>query len=152
RKNGKRISHENMKALQPLTGSLLILLRINVLFYIASLGVNIYGWSVYASLDPRGQASELTPLSLSLMEVVSGLFQIILAIILGITFLRWIYRLNKSLSVLSSVPKKFSPGWSVGWYFVPLANLFKPLEAMRETWTVVHRGAPVSGFILGVWW
>ena len=27
-----------------------------------------------------------------------------------------------------------SPGWSVGWYFVPLANLAMPFVAMRELW------------------
>jgi hypothetical protein len=28
----------------------------------------------------------------------------------------------------------FTPGWSVGWYFVPIANLWKPYQAMKEIW------------------
>jgi len=28
--------------------------------------------------------------------------------------------------------------WAVGWYFVPIANLFKPFGAMRELWTASH--------------
>ncbi len=48
----------------------------------------------------------------------------------------------------------FTPGWAVGWYFVPIANLFKPIEAMRELWTtsLMHAAAEGADGRLGYWW
>jgi len=65
----------------------------------------------------------------------TGCVYFLLAIFLGVIFLRWIYRTNKNLHVLSSEHMTFSPGWSLGWYFIPVANLFKPYQAMKEIWT-----------------
>ena len=33
---------------------------------------------------------------------------------------------------------EFTPGWAVGWYFIPFANLLKPFQAMRELWNASH--------------
>ena len=40
---------------------------------------------------------------------------------------------------------EFTPGWAVGWFFVPIANLFKPFQAMRELWTASHGEADRFG-------
>lgn len=49
-----------------------------------------------------------------------------------------------------------SPGWAVGWYFVPFANLFKPLQAMKEIWLESNRAGTSyesrGSAILGWWW
>ena len=52
----------------------------------------------------------------------------------------------------------YSPGWSVGWFFVPLAGLVMPYRVLRELWKASTPGAganwrqvPVSS-ILGAWW
>ena len=52
---------------------------------------------------------------------------------------------------------EFSPGWSVGWFFVPVAGLFMPYRVLKELWKASHwhsirawqqgPGSPV----LGVW-
>jgi hypothetical protein len=49
-----------------------------------------------------------------------------------------------------------SPPWAVGWFFVPIAALWKPFQAVREVWQVgVDRGGwqavPVPG-LLRWWW
>jgi len=56
------------------------------------------------------------------------------------------------LGALSGHPMSFTPGWSVGWYFVPIANLFKPYLAMKEIWQRSHKDQSVSSAILGLWW
>jgi hypothetical protein len=33
---------------------------------------------------------------------------------------------------------EFTPGWAVGWFFVPFANLFKPYQAVREIYLASH--------------
>ena len=29
---------------------------------------------------------------------------------------------------------KFKPGWAIGWYFIPFANLIMPYRSMKETY------------------
>jgi hypothetical protein len=56
-------------------------------------------------------------------------------IITGVLILMWIYRVNWNACSLAS-DMVYSPRGAVGWFFVPVANLFKPFEALRETWQV----------------
>jgi hypothetical protein len=49
-----------------------------------------------------------------------------------------------------------TPGWAVGWFFVPLLNLFKPFDGIREAWQVSAgsenwQAVPVPAS-LRVWW
>lgn len=50
----------------------------------------------------------------------------------------WIYRARANLRAAGIDGLEYTPGWSVGWFFVPIANLFKPFDAMRELWNVSH--------------
>ncbi len=51
-----------------------------------------------------------------------------------IAVLRWVYLANANVRALGAEGLRFAPGWAVGWYFVPLANLWKPYQAMKEIW------------------
>jgi hypothetical protein len=67
----------------------------------------------------------------------------------------WIYRASANAHSFSN-EMTISPGWAVGWYFVPFANLFKPYQAMREIWMASHfranwHGEPTPGLLVG-WW
>ncbi|MEM9180915.1 MAG: DUF4328 domain-containing protein [Pseudomonadota bacterium] len=48
---------------------------------------------------------------------------------------RFTYRAMRNLYTVGSKHAEMSPGWTVGWYFIPLANLFKPAEGMSQ---IVH--------------
>ena len=50
----------------------------------------------------------------------------------GILFLVWIHRANYNARKLGAQDLQFTPGWCVGWFFVPFANLWKPYQAMKE--------------------
>src|SRR5262245_61248809 len=63
-----------------------------------------------------------------------GLVQFIVVVTSAVLFLRWIHRANWNARALGAQGMEFSPGWSIGWYFVPFANLWKPYQAMREIW------------------
>ncbi|PEQ13749.1 hypothetical protein B2G71_05385 [Novosphingobium sp. PC22D] len=68
----------------------------------------------------------------------------------------WIYRAHANLRDAGIGDLKFSPGWAVGWYFIPIANLFKPFQAMRELREASLTGRPGNGGTdsgnLPVWW
>lgn len=50
---------------------------------------------------------------------------------------RWIYRTNANAHLLGS-GMTISPGWSIGWFFVPIANLVQPYVGVKETWRASH--------------
>jgi hypothetical protein len=50
--------------------------------------------------------------------------------------LRWIYLASANAHALVGDGMRFKPGWAVGWYFIPVANLWKPYQAMKEIWQV----------------
>ena len=67
----------------------------------------------------------------------------------------WIHRAHSNLQD-AGIELETSPGWAVGWYFIPIANLFKPFQAMRELWTESHGAqdsyAAEAPSTLGIWW
>jgi hypothetical protein len=77
-------------------------------------------------------------------------------IVSGILILRWIYRANRTARQLGVQGMTFTPGWSVGWYFVPIAALWKPFQAMMEIWRASYfpsdwKTRDASG-LLPLWW
>jgi len=50
----------------------------------------------------------------------------------AVLFLIWMHRANSNARALGAQGMQFTPGWCVGWWFVPIANLFKPYQAARE--------------------
>ncbi len=45
-----------------------------------------------------------------------------------------------------------SPGWAIGWYFVPIASLWKPFGYMQETWDASSAQMSRHGSALLRWW
>ncbi|MGI8542434.1 MAG: DUF4328 domain-containing protein, partial [Aridibacter sp.] len=73
-----------------------------------------------------------------------------------------LHRAFRNLLSLRSQHSEFSPGWAVGWWFVPLANLVKPFQVVRELWNESDpefdeelgflAGDLGSPAIIGFWW
>jgi hypothetical protein len=66
-------------------------------------------------------------------------------------------RANRNARAFGS-PMSNTPGWAAGWFFVPIAYLWKPYYAMKEIWqgsdpdpTVPALLAPVAP-LLPLWW
>jgi hypothetical protein len=141
----------NIKPLARLTLLLVVLLKVNIGLLLIAVLVGVYQWFEYSHLA-HDVDIEVTLLASDVATLVVGLFQIVLTIFLGITFLRWIYRANKNLHALAPGAMGFSPGWSVGWFFIPIANLFKPYQVMKEIWSAARRGLAGGRSLLGWWW
>lgn len=89
-------------------------------------------------------------------ESIIGGIQFLLFILQGIIVLMWIYRANKNVRALGASYMRFSPGWSVGWYFIPIVHLWKPYQAMKEIFINSEELAPKpkknKRFLLPLWW
>lgn len=51
-----------------------------------------------------------------------------------VPFLGWMRRASENLAPLGAAGQRFSPGWAVGAWFVPIINLFRPYQIMAEIW------------------
>lgn len=93
-------------------------------------------------------------------ERVVGVIYLLVFIISGVTFIQWFRRayfnLHQRIDHLAH-----SEGWAAGAWFVPILNLFRPFQIMKELYEETieflsgheyrDKGA-LSTSILGVWW
>jgi hypothetical protein len=63
---------------------------------------------------------------------LSALSYIVFAVVGIVLFCLWVHRANGNADALVASGMEFTPGWAVGWFFVPLANLFKPYQVVSE--------------------
>jgi hypothetical protein len=71
---------------------------------------------------------------IALLKVGVYLIELAVFILTAVLFLFWIYRVYKNLRPLGADRLGYSPGWAVGSFFIPFANLFIPFRIIREIW------------------
>jgi Domain of unknown function (DUF4328) len=81
---------------------------------------------------------------------------IVMLLVTGIAWLVWQHRSQANLHARRVPGLTYTPGWAVGWWFVPFVNLVKPYQTVRELWAA-SGGAEgwVRGRtwpVLGWWW
>lgn len=96
--------------------------------------------------------------SLELADTLSmwiGLTYLLLFVASGIAVLRWISLTNRNAQTFGD-GLEITPGWAIGWFFIPVASLFKPFQGVSATWrTTVNPAAPDTvdlPALLRVWW
>ncbi len=52
----------------------------------------------------------------------------------GVLFLVWMHQASKNAHSLRGQALTTSPGWAVGWWFIPIASMWKPYQALTEIW------------------
>lgn len=99
------------------------------------MGVEMAGlvlWILGMVLSMAGAAPIISaiPLLVGVVLFMPSLF------ISGIVSLCWVYGASRNAHALKNGRLTSSPGWAVGWFFVPIASLYKPFETMKEIWMV----------------
>jgi hypothetical protein len=102
--------------------------------------------------DLRAAGTQVLPLSLvpsAFSGPVASLASL-LPLATGIVWLVWQHRSQSNLFALGSPGLRHTPGWAVGWWFVPFANLVMPYRTMRE----LGKGSRADGAsrLLRPWW
>jgi len=140
-----------LKSHAKLTSTLCVLLKLTLGIQVMAVLAGFYDFHSYSNLPVDADISEILLLSDTLIMVV-GLAQIVLGIVTSIVFLRWVYISNKMLRAVCPEYMTFTPGWSVGWFFIPIANVWKPYQVMKEMWVASHKGDRVDQDLVGWWW
>jgi Domain of unknown function (DUF4328) len=94
----------------------------------------------------------------ALLTLGIGLLTLAVFVATVVFFLMWLYRSYKNLPAFGVTSTSYSPGWAIGSFFVPFANLVIPYRAVKELWqnSVAGKtfsfasGSPPSWFPL--WW
>lgn len=63
-----------------------------------------------------------------------AILSIIVNILIIIIYLNWKYCAYKNLTILSKSNLKYSAGWAVGSYFIPILWFYRPYQIMKEIW------------------
>jgi hypothetical protein len=99
--------------------------------------------------DAEGQANDSR-------EQIIGLVNFALYVVTLVIFGRWIVRANRNVRALGADGLRMTPGWAVGYFFVPIMHLWRPYQAMKDLWKASHNPASwngtTAGSILPVWW
>jgi Domain of unknown function (DUF4328) len=105
------------------------------------------------------QVGQLSPDQVASNDPVQGfigLLQSGLGILTGIIFLKWIYRSYKNIQGFGAQGLRFSPGWAVGYYFIPILSLIRPVQVMSEIWRASDdpRDWPKrpGSWLIASWW
>ena len=124
-------------------------------------GLTVY-WLCYLGMIITGKVVDfdapggiLANDGLTIATGLAGLVYLTTYMLSGVVTLFWLHGAAGNAKIIRP-SFEFTPGWAVGWYFVPIANLFKPYEVLREIW-IAGKGMVNGAYLKGtprlaVWW
>lgn len=96
---------------------------------------------------------------------VLGVLGFVLFLSTASAFLTWFYRAHRHLAGREGPDTRYASGWTIGGFLVPILNLVRPFQVMKEVWQLSaaagagerYRGAPTvagtgDGAGLVRWW
>ncbi len=87
----------------------------------------------------------------------AGGFVILLAAVSFVLLLVWTYRTHQNLSELRAEDTRFSPGWTIGGWLIPVVNLLMPFFIFQEMWKASSTERPSwrqspGDSVIVLWW
>lgn len=70
----------------------------------------------------------------TLIRGLSALAQLAVYPFAVVLFCMFMFRASKNARALGAGGMQFTPGWTVGWFFIPFAHLWMPFRATSEVW------------------
>ena len=94
------------------------------------------------------------------VSAASSLF-VLVQVVIVVLFIVWMFRAAKNNEALGRRNPRFGPGWAIGSWFIPIANLVIPVLIVQDLWRggdasrprgdAHWRTAPGS-WLVGWWW
>lgn len=150
----------NYKDAGSLTNWVRYMLYAQVVVAVIAIGSNFLEYQLLSDYQNRVYTSQERAVadgeSSDQRQQVVALIHLAVFIVSGFLILRWIHRSNYNARELGATDMEFTPGWSIGYYFIPVLALWKPYQAMKEIWKASHN--PINwqsentSSLLGIWW
>ncbi len=99
----------------------------------------------------RADLSSLNDEQAVLLDVASNVLTItwwLLFVTIGVLFISWLYLAHRS-DRMDPRSLQHASGWAIGGWFVPILNLWRPVQMVRDVFR--GAGAPVP-VVVGLWW
>jgi hypothetical protein len=140
---------------QSLAMVVMVCLAVQTLLAVASIGSSLLQVQLLSRMQSGGIWTEEEANLNDLREQAIAVVSIAMGIVTGILFLKYLGRLNHNARAMGADDLSASPGWTIGYFFVPILNLFKPYQILQEIWKAsdpepgdLRQGTP----LLGWWW
>lgn len=119
-------------------------------------------WEEFMGLERQAIREDISGGSLQIIITILYMLKFITIAALLIISLMWLYRVHKNLTALGASELRFSPGWAIASWFIPIVNFYQPYQVVKEIWkasdpsvnpssNLLWQKAPTS-LILGWWW
>jgi hypothetical protein len=115
-----------------------------------------------STLPSDAIAAELELVPSELFYALAGVAQLAALVVTAVFFIRWFRSAHEALPRLSGEATAYDSRWTLWGFFVPILNLIRPQQLMREiwettTWVRVEQpqrilGAPVPPDRVNLWW
>lgn len=139
------------KSAEGLATWLIRILRLSAFLYALSIVFSALHLLIPYSVDDE---FELFDGLYSITEIPILFLFLISIVLFGI----WIVRANKNVRALGARELIMSPGWALGYFFIPIVNLWKPKTAMNQLWLASHNPSTWNGNpkeksqVVDKWW
>ena len=112
---------------------------------------------IFAQAAENGMSVDDAYIEVGLLTLLAPLLQLVVLIATYVVNGIWIHRAAwNARALVGQRHMEFTPRWTVGWYFIPFANLVKPYQAMKDVWIRSFGGATATSApgteLLILWW
>ncbi len=135
---------------------LVILLGVNVLLAVVMVVLRLSEIGLLQRIG-RGQLVSAEEAARSDDRVAAvAITSLVALLVTGIVWIVWQYRSQANLHASRLRQLGYTPGWVIGWWLIPFANLVKPFQTVRELWKA-SSGADAWWLsptwpLIGWWW
>ncbi|HXU01177.1 MAG TPA: DUF4328 domain-containing protein [Polyangia bacterium] len=123
----------NFRSALPLAKAITIVMGLDVLIELIG---DINSFLTVGVMERVIRGEEVDQATLSAIDVRTGglaLLGLALLLVAAVLFCLFMPRANRNARSFGA-PMSITPGWAAGYFFVPIANLWKPFQAMKEIW------------------
>lgn len=92
---------------------------------------------------------------------VARIGMLVCSLAIAVLLIVWMWRVAKNAELSRRDEPRFSPGWTIGGWFIPFANLVIPVLVMQDLWRASDPTVPrgdndwrrgKGSALVGVWW
>jgi hypothetical protein len=149
-----------MRRLQVLAWVVIGALALNAILSVVGIDTDLSEHNLVRQLQSGNFVSLSRANSMDHRVHTIGVTEIALYVVTGILFIAWFHQAYKNVARLGVAGMRWSSGWAIGGWFVPILNLVRPKTIINDIWRGSDPGLRI-GSTLGqdgppllyqVWW